>query len=62
MDFNSTGRKAFIGFFAVVGLILSLWATGVKAEVRIVAVGDSAIKGHGVSANETYLPNLRLLY
>jgi len=39
---------------AVVGLILSLWATDVKAEVRIVALGDSAIKGHGVSASETY--------
>src|SRR5665213_107119 len=39
---------------AIVGLILSLWATDVKAEVRIVALGDSAIKGHGVSASESY--------
>ena len=33
---------------------ISLGATVVKAEVRIVALGDSAIRGHGVSASEAY--------
>src|ERR1700751_2953701 len=33
---------------------ISLGATAVKAEVHIVALGDSAIRGHGVSASEAY--------
>lgn len=33
---------------------ISLGATAVKAEVHIVALGDSAIRGHGISASEAY--------
>ena len=33
---------------------ISLGATAVKAEVHVVALGDSAIRGHGVSASESY--------
>lgn len=33
---------------------ICLGATVVKADVRIVALGDSAIRGHGVSASEAY--------
>ena len=33
---------------------ISLGTTVAKAEVHIVALGDSAIRGHGVSASEAY--------
>jgi acyl-CoA thioesterase-1 len=39
---------------AAVVSAISLGATAVKAEARIVALGDSAIHGHGVSARESY--------
>jgi lysophospholipase L1-like esterase len=45
--------RSVISGAAVVSAI-SLGATVAKAEVRIVALGDSAIRGHGVSASESY--------
>lgn len=39
---------------AALVLTISLGPTVVKADVRIVALGDSAIHGHGVSASESY--------
>ena len=43
---------------AAIVTAISLGATVVKAEVRIVALGDSAIRGHGVSASEAYPAHL----
>jgi len=45
-------RSAMVG--AALVSAISLGATAVKAEVHIVALGDSAIRGHGVSASEAY--------
>jgi len=39
---------------AALASAISLGATVVKAEARIVALGDSAIRGRGVSASEAY--------
>ena len=39
---------------AAVVSAISFGATVAKAEVRIVALGDSAIRGHGVSASNSY--------
>ena len=50
--------RSVISGAAVVSAI-SLGATIVKAEVRIVALGDSAIRGHGVSASEFTRVNSR---
>ena len=47
------GRCSVMAGAALVSVI-SLGATAVKAEVHIVALGDSAIRGHGVSASEAY--------
>ena len=45
--------RSVISGAAVVSAI-SLGATVAKAEVRIVALGDSAIRGHGVAASKSY--------
>jgi lysophospholipase L1-like esterase len=45
-------RSAMVG--AALVSAISLGATAVKAEVHIVALGDSAIRGHGISASEAY--------
>jgi acyl-CoA thioesterase-1 len=39
---------------AALASAVSLGATVVKAEVHVVALGDSAIRGHGVPASEAY--------
>jgi len=45
-------RSAMAG--AALAFAISLGTTVAKAEVHIVALGDSAIRGHGVSASEAY--------
>jgi acyl-CoA thioesterase I len=59
MEFATSGgelmryRVLGIGSLLLV-LAISLGVTAAKAEVHIVALGDSAIRGHGVSASEAY--------
>jgi lysophospholipase L1-like esterase len=47
------GMRSVVAGAALVSAI-SLGATAAKRDVHIVALGDSAIRGHGVSANEAY--------
>ena len=47
------GMRSVLAGAALVAAI-SFGATVAKAEVHIVALGDSAIRGHGVSAKEAY--------
>jgi lysophospholipase L1-like esterase len=47
------GMRSVVAGAALVSAI-SLGATAAKRDVHIVALGDSAIRGHGVSASEAY--------
>jgi lysophospholipase L1-like esterase len=54
MRHRALGVGSLLGAVAALVLATSLGVTAAKAEVHIVALGDSAIRGHGVSANEAY--------